>query len=343
MGPWQRTLVPAPPSVARFPSGHEAAFADSACMAWRTTERCPECGRDHDGGQLCELCGHLFQVNDAPIRREASFGSASSEPLVEPVSLEPPRESETSPWIFLVLGFAAAPLFLVHHLTRFCAWFVSALVHEIGHSAVGWALGMPSIPAIRLDGHAMALHGPQLPFLVVLIAALLAHVAWQLSARTQAPVWKRAALAFVAATGYLGLAWSPLGEGLFLLGGHAGEAVFACVCLWRCLVGGWSSSHAERVLYAALGAYLIADNVVLGYGLAFDAGTRATYATNGSFGLTNDYLRLARELGLSIEALGLLSAAAFLATSGLLLLAVHGSRLRARALAAEAEPPARLS
>ena len=74
------------------------------------------------------------------------------------------------------------------------------------------------------------------------------------------------------------------------------------------------TSNAERAAYAMLGWTLCGDNIVLSFGLAFNPVTRAEYAANGSFGLTNDYLRLANEhLGISLGSVGFLMGAVALA------------------------------
>ena len=68
------------------------------------------------------------------------------------------------------------------------------------------------------------------------------------------------------------------------------------------------------VISTVLGWFLLGKNVVLTGGLVFSEAARARYAANGSFGLTNDYLRLSHELlGWPLEAVGLLMSLAALA------------------------------
>ena len=239
----------------------------------------------------------------------------------------PHVEHAATPWLYLALGAATAPVFLLHGTLRFVAWFLSALVHEMGHCAVGWLFGMPSIPAIRLDGHAVALHGPQLVFLVLLNAGLIGFALWNASIKRRGrPAY---ALPGVFVALYLAIALTPAREACFLLAGHAGEALFASVCLWRTMVGGWTASRLERVLYGTLGCYLVGSNVLLSAGLVLDAGARAAYAANGSFGLTNDYLRLSRDLGVPLEWIGAATGSGFavLASFTILMVWVRRERL----------------
>ena len=58
----------------------------------------------------------------------------------------------------------------------------------------------------------------------------------------------------------------------------------------------WNSRDPERVAYATLGWFLVAGNVWLSGGLLFSEEVRAWYRVSGSFGLTNDYIRLARDV-----------------------------------------------
>ena len=81
----------------------------------------------------------------------------------------------------------------------------------------------------------------------------------------------------------------------FLLSGHLGELTFAGIFLWRARTGEAVTHEAERPLYACLGWFLLVRNIVLTAGLTFTESARSLYMTTGSFGLTNDYIRVARD------------------------------------------------
>jgi len=150
---------------------------------------------------------------------------------------------------------------------------------------------MPSMPAIALDGHAAAVHSDQQLFLVAMIVLTLA---------TSARKWLagRARIVALATLGvlYPALAFTSARELLHLAAGHAGELAFATLALWKTLDGGFTDTRAERVLYGTVGWFLVGKNVFLAWGLATSASSRAWYAENGSFGLTNDYIRIAEDL-----------------------------------------------
>lgn len=226
---------------------------------------CPECGTSTPlDGLRCETCGAGL--------------------LHRPIALLVRHERR---WPWLVLGAALAPAFAVAPLLQYMGWFFGSLVHETGHAAVAWLFGCPAIPAIRLDGHAAAVHGSQVLFLCLIVMGLLGLGAWRCTRR-----W----LALGAVALYPLFAFTGAREFLFLISGHLAEIGFATFLLARALDGGFSGARAERALHATMGFFLAGRNVWLAGGLLFDAGVRRWYAGSGSFGLTNDLLRIAREI-----------------------------------------------
>lgn len=195
------------------------------------------------------------------------------------------------PLTFLGLGLLLAPVFTFTPLLRYMGWFLASLVHEMGHCAFSWLAGSWSFPAISLSGHAMASHGPQSIALCFVIWFTLGVSAWNLRQRRGWLIGLGAATLF-----YPLFAFTDLKETVFLVGGHVGELVFAGIFLWRAIVGGFTDSPVERALYAVLGFFLIGQNLWLAGGLMWSAEVQEWYASSGSFGLTNDYIRLARDV-----------------------------------------------
>jgi hypothetical protein len=184
----------------------------------------------------------------------------------------------------LLFGALLAPLFMFVPIVSYVGWFLASLAHETGHAALAWAAGCPAVPAIRLDGHAAAVHQDQTMILAYAIWGGLAWLAWQ-----------RKRWWFVLPVVYPVFAFTGMREVMFLLGGGLGELAFAGIFLWRAVAG-----DKERVASGALGSFLILRNVMLSGGLLFSDASRAAYRGNGSFGLTNDYLRL----GVDVELVG---------------------------------------
>jgi len=205
------------------------------------------------------------------------------------------EERETEPLkttlSYLGLGLLAAPILTLTPILRYMGWFLESLVHETGHVAFAWLAGCPAFPGIRLDGHAAAVHsGQQVGICVVVLAGLVCG-AWRFR-RTRALLVAFGAAALL----YPLYAFTGLKEVFFLTGGHLGELAFATIFLWRAMVGGFTPNPLERVLYATLGFYLVGRNVWLAGGLLFSPEVQGWYASSGSFGLTNDYLRLANDV-----------------------------------------------
>lgn len=278
--------------------GRAAGPADNVRMAPATGSVCASCGRPDEAGTLiCGLCGHLLRraptarlvVPDvAPEVGGADDHAESAETRAARTATA--RTARVEPWFFLGLGLLTAPVFALPFV-GFMGWFLGSLVHEMGHSALSWLCGMPSVPAIALDGHAAAVHGEQMLFLVALIAIGFASSLWKLFEG-------RVRVVLLVAFGviYPALAFTGLRELAFLLAGHFGELAFATLCLFKALDGGFTDSHLERALYGTLGWFLLGKNLFLTGGLMFSAVSRAEYAANGSFGLTNDYIRVARDV-----------------------------------------------
>lgn len=206
-----------------------------------------------------------------------------------------PDAGPSRPWLpdlkVLGAGFLLAQVFVVKGCS-WVAWFLSSLVHELGHTIAGLLVGLPSFPAIRVDGHAATIHGEFSPVVVLLASAALLGGAAHLFRNTE---WRKSAitLAAVVPVQWL-LAFGGGRETFCLLAGHLGELAFATVFLVRSL------DHSEedgtaigRLLEATFALYLVCHNAALFFGLATSAAKVREYTGNGSFGLENDLLRVA--------------------------------------------------
>jgi hypothetical protein len=183
----------------------------------------------------------------------------------------------------LAIGVAGALVFTLTPLLKYMGWFLASLVHEAGHCLAAWVAGCPSFPAIRLDGHAAAVHGDQSTIFALGVMAGLGYLAYR---RRSIPIGVGALL-------YPAVAFTGARDCVFLVAGHLTEIAIGGVFFWRALVGGFTSSRAERAAYAACAWYLVGANVWLAGGLLFSESVRTWYRGSGSFGLVNDYLRLA--------------------------------------------------
>lgn len=259
--------------------------------------RCPRCDRPSRDDELaCGLCGEVLRHPAAPVDRFA--------PPPEPrPAAEPTKRRLGGRFTVLGIGVLLAPVLTLTPVLQYMGWFLGSLCHETGHVVAAWAVGCPAFPAIRLDGHAAAVHREQQRLLVA--AALLALLAFAWGSRRRPA---RLALALALLVLYPVIALTAVREGLFLLAGHLGELTFATLFVVRGLDGGFTGSFAERCAHAGVAAYLVGRNAHLALGLLTSETAREAYGESGSFGLVNDLLRFSREvLGTSSLAPGALT------------------------------------
>ncbi len=246
-------------------------------------QACPDCRYPNpESAATCALCGHVLR---RPAARPMPPEPGPSGPAPERVCGLP------APLFALLAGLLLLPAFVGLPVVNLMAWFFGALTHELGHSLVAWAFGMPAYPAIRLDGHAASIHEPQQLWLAGAIWIGLMALAWRCRRSRPGLV-----LALAAVLLYPLLAGTSAREVLHLLGGHLGELAFGGVFFWRAMRAGFTASRVEQVLYALVAWALVYGNLKLCFGLLTDAWAREVYAESGSFGLTNDYIRLAEDV-----------------------------------------------
>jgi hypothetical protein len=269
--------------------------------------------------RFCTQCGHPNPQGDRTCARCGNLMRATLRPTTAPRPIAPPPVWSPSgvpaPTGELVFGFPAGlfhlavgiPIALVIGLAgplAYIGWFLGALVHEMGHCAVAFFFGSVAVPAIRLDGHAAAVRSCE-SSTIALVVIWMAFVALAVHFRHR----RGLLMTFAAAAAlYPLLAFTRAQDVLHLAGGHLAELAFATLFFWRALTGGFVKSTAERPFYAALGWYWMVGAIVLFGSLAFSEASRQWYLTNGSFGLDNDFVRLARmfRVGLPVAALPML-------------------------------------
>jgi len=204
-------------------------------------------------------------------------------------------------WFHLGAGLLLALAFATVPLLGLIGWYFTALVHEMGHAAAAWLVGVPAIPTLGITVEAATIHGTQLVPLAVLIGSIALVTAWRLEV-----VATRIVACALLCIIYPLVAFTAAREIWQLAAGHLGELILAAVFLARALSGGFTQSRLERTLYATLGWFVLGSNLALTIGLASDAAKRVAYSGSGSYGLRNDYLRLADQLGWRVESIATL-------------------------------------
>jgi len=202
----------------------------------------------------------------------------------------PPSRRRNVPKPFLLLGpgLVLTPLLFITPLLNRAAWFFTSLAHELGHSAVAWLFGCPSVPVIQLDGHAFAVSEPQVLLVALGVWACLALAAWQVRHHRCRCIF------LVSATlAYPAFAFTGVRDLLHLLAGHLGELTISGIFFARALSRGFTRSRVEQGLYCLLAWYLLVENILLCILLMVSPAGRAWYRGDEALGPANDYARVA--------------------------------------------------
>lgn len=197
----------------------------------------------------------------------------------------------------MLIGLVLACIAQFFYITNYMTWFMCSLCHEIGHSAIAILFGMPSYPAIRLDGHAAAVHQEQIFILFVFMLAVHAWYIYKIHAHRNLLIFFSLLFLVHVVCGF----FAGPQRIVHLYAGQFGELFFAAIFLFRSWTGGFTESNAERPLYAALGCLLIVENFILSAGLVFSQSARHEYLGGGSFGLVNDLVKISTQLGVSLQ------------------------------------------
>lgn len=281
---------------------------------------CPKCGFEPPAAdadrpsEACARCGLVFarwrerqqaaQLAAATVREQAvnpadvPDGTAAA-PLSDGLDAAARRA--------LAVGAVAGLALYALPLTRFLLQYLATLVHELGHAAVGWSFGYPSIPAFDfMYGGGVTMLDQRNTGVLIFVYAGFAALGWWL--------WKRGAqvalaiLALFVAV-YSMAAFTPAHEALFLVAGHAAELLFAGIFLYRALSGSACRTPGERPLYGAVATFLLLHAAGFAWRLMTDAAFRVEYEEAKGGGRWMDFSRLGEEfLGAELQTV----AAAFL-------------------------------
>jgi len=279
---------------------------------------CPKCGHESallsDPEAACERCGLVFarfrereetaRLAAATVREQAVnpadvLEGTAAAPLSTGLDVAARRA--------LAAGPAAGLALYALPFTRFLLRYLATLVHELGHAAVGWAFGYPSIPAFDfMYGGGVTMLDQRNTGVLIVVYAGFAGLGWWF--------WRRGAQVALAilALGvavYSMAAFTPGHEALFLAAGHASELLFAGIFLYRALSGSACRTPGERPLYGAVATFLLLNAAGFAWRLMTDHGFRVDYEEAKGGGRWMDFSRLAEEFfGVELQTV----AAAFL-------------------------------
>ncbi|MCC6742006.1 MAG: hypothetical protein IT452_23500 [Planctomycetia bacterium] len=271
---------------------------------------CPRCGAALESpGAACPICnGAAFLEIEppAPAREPAVMQAASPAAppqrrrAEKPLEPEPPRWRKAlgHPAAAFAIGLAAFPLSKALFLPNYVFNFLTTLVHEIGHCACAWFMGMPSIPGVSILGGGITVWQEQkLPICLAWLAAI-GWLGWRFRET-------RAAVAAASAGGvvYALLAFTAAREFLPVAGGVLFEIGGAAACFYVATAPALRREF-ERPLYALWGWWMLlnrgAETVLMLRDRAYwNANT--VYESGLAAGLTNDLEVIRDRLGTAPE------------------------------------------
>jgi hypothetical protein len=127
-------------------------MAEALPTTLRRTRDCLECGKKNVAwAAVCALCARPLRHVATPVEPAVSV-PVSAARVLHAASRAP------SPYVVVAIGAALAPVFGLTPILQYMGWFLTSLVHEMGHCVAAWLFGSPAYPAIRIDGHAAAIH-----------------------------------------------------------------------------------------------------------------------------------------------------------------------------------------
>lgn len=204
---------------------------------------------------------------------------------------EKKRDSKLKTAFFhLISGGILFILLASFQVGHYIQWFITTIIHESGHLFISLYSGCPALPAIRLDGHGACLSVSQNIPLTILIFLMLCPLCKKMVGMGSKMLQ---IFSVFLMTLFLLLAFIPSFRHILrLYAGHGNELIFAIIFFIKAFTGLTSSGGADRTVSAAMGWYITVRNLKLTFGILFNSQIRAAYYVGGSFGLTNDYIRI---------------------------------------------------
>ncbi len=206
--------------------------------------KCPKCGYDNaDDAAVCGLCGELMRP---------------AAPVPPPVPEMPPERPAffQRPWLCLAIGLVAVPVAKLLWIPSYIFNFLTTLVHEVGHSACAWFIGMPSFPAVGIAGGGATVWQEQNWQIAVIVWIGLGVLAWKARGAPKALF----GLLVAVVLAYPAIAFTKLGLALAIFGGLLFEVGGATACFAVCL-GAKLDRPFERPLYALWGWWMLLNRV----------------------------------------------------------------------------------
>jgi hypothetical protein len=202
-------------------------------------------------------------------------------------------------WLAFGVGLALALLTELLPLLRVLVGYFVVLVHELGHTLVGWLFGHPSIPAFDFTyGGGVTTRQEQQLVLVLIVYASFALLGFVFRAN-------RASFGVVLglATGYTAALLTSFAGVAIVAMGHGAELAFATLFIHRAVTGNACHHAVERPLYAWIGLHIVSHDMRFAWGLLSNPFQRELYEDEKGGGHWMDFSQLAEQFHVSLEAI----------------------------------------
>lgn len=251
-------------------------------------------------GGVIEVCSDL--THTAPRGNE----EASSTPVSRPIASDhqfvpPPTHQKECPlcflnvdrngWIAIAIGVILAGIILAIPFLEYVLTFLVILIHELGHTATGWAFGYVSIPALDFAyGGGLTLLLDRLTAISVVVCLVMCFMFIRHFRSLFAFLCLPILLIFYTICAFTDLHWAVI---LFM--GHGAELLFAGIFIYRALKPTLFGYPIERTFYACMGFFILILDFRFAYRLLTSEMSRAMYEDAMGGGHWMDFSRIAEE------------------------------------------------
>ena len=269
-------------------SAHVQNTEDNPSVELPQKPACPQCKRPMTSlsATICTHCGYTKKRENVEEEEHPSWIQAAT------ISKEA--------LICLIIGLTMTLIltsgnfqflyFILHHF--------NILVHEFGHCAWSWMMGFQAFPAFDFQhGGGMTMTFGRKPSWLIagFIIFCIAGTAFKYRKYKMIVFGLLAICAFniFAITNY------KYGD-VIVYGGHATEAIFGCVFIYRGLTNVSVHHVVERVLYFFLGTFLLLDQYFFSKGIMSDPVRRAQYI-EGKPSTLNDMVKISHSHVITLD------------------------------------------
>jgi len=202
-----------------------------------------------------------------------------------------PREIDRETWQTLATGMGFALVVVFLGPLRFILSYFVIFMHELGHTAAGWAFGYPSVPSFNfLYGGGVTLSLNRSPVVMLLIYLGFAYLFFR---------YRRNQLTLGVLAGFVALyslcAVTPIHKIFYTAMGHGFELLTICFFIYAALGGYFFRGPAERSTCAFLGFSTYFSSTYFAWQILNSEEFRATYEEGIGGLIDNDFVILAYE------------------------------------------------